>query len=40
MKQLGLDVDDYLHYIRGEEMEEWKEKAFDEHWVDDDFFKF
>ena len=37
MKELGLDADDYVHYIKGTEMDEWKIKAFEEHWFDDDF---
>ncbi len=34
LKDLGLDVEDYLRYIRGDDMDAEKERLIDEHWDD------
>ena len=34
LEELGLTVDDYLHYIRGVEIEPEKERLIEEHWSD------
>ena len=37
LHQLGLDTDDYVHYIRGTLEDERKIKLIEDHWSDDDF---
>lgn len=32
LKELGLEVEDYLRYIRGEDMDADKERLIEEHW--------
>lgn len=37
LKQLGLEVEDYVAYLRGSELDDEKVKLIEEHWNDRDF---